>query len=282
VPSSLYSDDEPTPDSLTDTTLSSYWALCMPYMLHSRLLPDNHPASIAIRETYKRRGGLCAGLVRWTPHEDYSTKTALLECGIDDLYGLRLYESFARVGDVDPLVLALYGKLAIGLTRDTYIGGEIASIVPSHIHDPNGNDARSLYQPPNSTNQMLLATLLRHCLVFDMTNDQGQYDTLKLALATPRRWLNEGQHIEVSDMPTAFGPVSYRIESFIDSKNMIKAAVSMPQRSAPETVELNVRTPNPRCKIKQVKLNGESYNKFSGDTIDLSGQKGKVSIEIAY
>jgi hypothetical protein len=183
---------------------------------------------------------------------------------------------------VDPLVLALYGKLAVGLTRETYIAGEIASIVPSHIHDPNGNDGRSLYQPPNSTNQMLFATLLRHCLVFDMTNDQGQYDTLKLALATPRRWLSEGQNIEVCNMPTAFGLVSYRIESFIDSKNMIKATVSMPQRSTPETVELHVRTPNPKSKIKQVKVNGESYKNFSDDTIDLSGLKGEISIEITY
>ena len=283
LPMALYS-DEPTPDTLTGTTLSSYWCLMAPYALYGGALGDGHPGTRAIVETFLRRGGLCAGLVRWTPQDDYNTMTILRECGIDDLYGAKLVHAFARLDDPDQLVLALYGKLGLGLTPDTYISGEGCSLVPSRVFDPEGNDGRSMYLPPISSSQLLFALILRDCLVFDLdSRDDGRDDTLRLAFATPRRWLAEGQKIAVKKMPTVFGPVSYTIHSRIDSAREITAEVTLPQRNPPTHCHLRLRAPEGRT-MRQVLVNGQPHAAFDAGsgTIDLSGAAGKVRIVAGY
>ena len=59
---------------------------------------------------------------------------------------------------------------------------------------------------------------------------------LRLLFATPRRWLTEGQGITVTKAPTAFGPVSLRVDSRLEQAEVI-ADVELPQRNKPALPE---------------------------------------------
>ncbi|MFA9480308.1 hypothetical protein ACERK3_18710 [Phycisphaerales bacterium AB-hyl4] len=283
VPMQLHG-DEPTPTGqLTKTTLGSYWALVAPYAIASGVLPTDHPAQSAMLDTYQQRGGLCASLVRWTPQSDYNTTTTLLECGIDDLYGAGLVEAWARTDDADQLELALYGKLAIGMTHDTCYAGEIASLAESRIHGQLDPPGRSLFLPPNSAGQGWFNVLLRHILVYDFdAQGNGVPDTLRLAHATPPRWLDDGQVLAVHDMPTAFGPVSYRFTSQLNAATpRVRGVVQLPQHPNLKQVTLRLRLPHP-WQLDAVHIDGQSPHPFDSDTatIDLGGLAGKKSIDV--
>jgi hypothetical protein len=283
LPVSLYG-DEPTPEFLTQTTISSYWLLIMPYGLYAGVLPDDHAVTRALLDTFEQRGGLCAGLVRMAQHEDYTQLTILVETGLDDLYGAKLCDVWARRDEADKLVLALYGKLGLGLTPDTFIAGEGASLAPSRVFGEESSDGRSFYLPPNSASQMMFAILLRHCLVFDFdSRGDGLYDTLRLAFSTPRRWLEDGEKISVEKMPTAFGEVSYEIVSHLNSQNTIEARVFLPQRNPARSTLLRLRAPHGRRMIA-ITINGQPHAAFDADdeTIDLSGRRGEVAVRAEY
>lgn len=68
---------------------------------------------------------------------------------------------------------------------------------------------------------------IRNMLVFEMG------DTLWLAKATPRPWLEQGKKISVKNAPTYFGTLAYEIVSDVDN-GKINATIEMPARKAPE------------------------------------------------
>lgn len=280
LPMSLYG-QEPTPTNLMESSLGAYWCLMAPYALYANALGDAHEGTRAMIQSLQQRGGLCAGLVRFTGHGEFGQATSAAEMGIDDLYGAKLSETVARLDEPDQLVLALYGKLGLGMTKNTFISGETGSLAPSRMFDAACADGRSMTLPPNSASQMFLAILLRHCLVYDFdSREDGRYDTLRLAFATPRAWLEEGKQITVRGMPTAFGPVSFEISSALDSRSTIEARVELPSRRLAENVFLRLRTPKGKP-LRSVRVNGRPHETFdaAGGTIDLSGLSGKLSIE---
>ena len=81
-------------------------------------------------------------------------------------------------------------------------------------------------------------------------------DTLWLARATPRAWLQQGKKISVKNAPTPFGTVAYEIVSDVDH-GKITVTVEMPARKAPKEVVLRFRHPK-SAPIKGVTVNGPS------------------------
>ena len=65
--------------------------------------------------------------------------------GINDLYTLRYTNTLLLRDDADLALIGVYGKLAHGMTRDTFIGCEGSSILPIE-----NNTGRQMYLPPNS------------------------------------------------------------------------------------------------------------------------------------
>jgi hypothetical protein len=174
-----------------------------------------------------------------------------------------------RRDDPDRANLSLYGKLAQGYTRDTFIGCEGSS-----IGSPDGW-GRQMYLPPNSASNANYLEQLRYTLVQDYDlNDDGHPETLRLAFATPRPWLKTGGRISVIDAPTAFGPVSFTIESQVGS---VKADVTLPDRNPAEKVLLRLRLPDGE-KITSAKAGDTDLKIVDHETLDLSQLKGKVHI----
>jgi hypothetical protein len=129
--------------------------------------------------------------------------------------------------------------------------------------------------PDNGTAGWFLENF-RNLLVME----EGQ--TLWLARATPRAWLEQGKSIAVRNAPTYFGPVNYGIISQVD-QGKITATVEIPSRRSPQTVMLRFRHPQAKP-IKRVTLNGQDWEKFhpGKEVILVTGVPGKVTIVANY
>ena len=88
--------------------------------------------------------------------------------------------------------------------------------------------------------------------------EDGQ--SLWIARATPRAWLEQGKKISVRNAPTYFGTLAYEIVSDVDH-GKIAATVEMPSRNPPKTVLLRFRHPQ-ALPIKSVTVNGNPWTDF--------------------
>ena len=110
--------------------------------------------------------------------------------------------------------------------------------------------------------------------------EDGQ--SLWLARATPRAWLEQGKKISVKNAPTYFGAVAYEIVSDADN-GKINATIEMSSRKAPKEVVLRFRHPT-SAPIKGVTVNGKEWKEFNPDkeTITLKGLTGTVTVTAQY
>ena len=116
----------------------------------------------------------------------------------------------------------------------------------------------------------------RHMLVME------EGESLWLARAAPRAWLEQGKRIAVKNASTHFGTMDYEIVSDVDH-GKIMATVKMPSRKVPEAVLLRLRHPSAAA-IKGVTVNGKLWNHFDRDraVVELKGISGTVTLEVSY
>src|SRR5438067_9975046 len=113
--------------------------------------------------------------------------------------------------------------------------------------EPLDRFGRQVALPSNSTANASFLIQLRNLLVQDWDmDDDGKADTLRLAFATPRRWLADGQRIRVERAPTQFGELSYEIESALRA-GRVTAMIHLPPRPT-KTTSLRLRLPD-GCRI---------------------------------
>ncbi len=107
-------------------------------------------------------------------------------------------------------------------------------------------------------------------------------NSLWLARATPRAWLEQGKKIAVQKAPTVFGTVGFEIVSDVDH-GKITATVAMPSRSPPKSVLLRLRHPK-AMSITSVTVNGRPWSDFNSakETISLHGVQGTIRVESHY
>jgi hypothetical protein len=107
-------------------------------------------------------------------------------------------------------------------------------------------------------------------------------NTLWLAKATPRHWLEQGKRIAVSKAPTYFGVVGYEIVSDSDH-GKIEATVEMPSRHPPQTVLLRFRHPR-ALPMKSVTVNRKLWTDFDPEkeTVALNGLTGTITVTARY
>jgi hypothetical protein len=110
--------------------------------------------------------------------------------------------------------------------------------------------------------------------------EEGQ--TLWIARATPRAWLEQGRKISVANAPTYFGVAAYEITSDADY-GTIAATIELPSRRAPRTVFLRLRHPR-QMPLKSVTVNGQAWREFNPgkEIVQLTGFTGKVEVVASY
>jgi hypothetical protein len=128
----------------------------------------------------------------------------------------------------------------------------------------------------NSNSSAFVMECLRNLLVMEIG------DSLWLARATPRAWLEQGKKISVKNAPTYFGTVAYEIVSDADS-GRITATIEMPSRKAPKEVVLRFRHPKAAL-VKAVTVNGRDWKQFDAakETIELKGLIGTLAVTAQY
>ncbi|PYT21444.1 MAG: hypothetical protein DMG57_38670 [Acidobacteria bacterium] len=84
--------------------------------------------------------------------------------------------------------------------------------------------------------------------------------TLLIAQATQRKWLANGQRIDVQRAPTYFGQVSFHIESQVQSGRII-ATVEFAGQNRPQTLLVRFRHPEEKP-IRSETVDGQDWKDF--------------------
>ena len=112
--------------------------------------------------------------------------------------------------------------------------------------------------------------LYRNMLVMERDDN-----SLLLAGFTPRRWLEDGQRIEVLRAPTRFGLLSMIVHSEA-AANKIEAEIQMPDRIRPASLLIRLRHPT-GAPIRGVQVNGRPWTNFDASKewvrVDAPGEK---------
>jgi hypothetical protein len=259
--------EEPVPDPITGTRLGSYWNLVVQSLLGSGVFRHDSATATDIIRYMQINGGLCMGMIRVQSARPFWVDPR----NIDDLYGVRYALTLLQRDEPDRALIGFYGKLAQGMTRETFCDGESSGIIPRDRH------GRQMYLPPNSAANASFLQQLRGLLVqdWDMAGD-GKIDTLRLLYATPRHWLRDGATIKVERAPTAFGMVSLTAHSDL-SKGEVTATVEMPSRQAPAKAQLRFRLPAGYT-FTGARIDGQPATLTDRETIDVTGRTGRLTI----
>ncbi|MBI3192598.1 MAG: hypothetical protein HYZ36_08030, partial [Pedosphaera parvula] len=267
VPVALFG-AEPVHDPILHSRIGSYWNIIIGYTLASGIFPPGSEEEQWIPRYQEQHGGLCMGLVR-SGGGQFAFWTG--EDRVNPLYGTRYALDALRRDDPERALVCLYGMLAQGFTRNTFIGGEGCALQPV---DEGG---RLFYCPPNSAANAHFLSMLRYTLVQDWDFDgDGKPETLRLLFATPRRWLEDGKVIRVQRAPTVFGEVSFRMQSQL-RKGEVIVQVEPPQRQLPKQTLLRCRTPD-GWRITAARVGDKRLAADSQGTVDVSGLQGALEV----
>jgi len=216
------------------------------------------------------------------------------------VYEVEQLKFLADNDEADQIVLTFYGKLAHGMTRNTFIAGESHNIGPMLTKWPSCRgqagcvppsvDAgwapdeyyRAMYLPPNTANNATFLNALRTMLVRTASDKLELPRGLKLAYATPRGWLEQGKTVRIAGVPTEFGTLAYEITSAIEH-HQVHAVVDVPSRDPIESLSLRLRVPKGYGMVN-VHVNGKEWKAFdaAAETVDLSGLTGRVTVVVHY
>jgi hypothetical protein len=254
-------------DRLTSTSDGSYWNLVVPYALASGYFPPQSPAARGILRYLLAHGARMLGVPRANAHIVYGRGARA--AGLAPAYGVSAARFFADNDQPDELALSLYGMLAVGMTRGTYVSGESVSVLPV-----GGMSLRRMYMPPNSGANASFLETLRLLLVHERRGDHGAPRGLDLAFATPRAWLEDGKTIAVRRAPTSFGRVSYAIAR---AGRTVDVRLVLPPRAH---ARLRLRLPAGR-RIASVRAGATrvAFDRATG-TIALGARRGAVRLRV--
>ncbi len=267
VPVALFG-DEPVHSPILHSRIGSYWNIIIGYSMASGIFPPGSPEESWIANYQEQHGGLTMGMLRagggqfnfWTSDNR-----------INPLYGTRYALDTLRRDDAERALVAFYGMLAQGFTRNTFICGEGCDLTPM---DAGG---RIFYCPPNSAANAHFLSMLRYLLVQDWDLDSdGKPETLRLGFATPKRWLEDGKTLKVERAPTAFGEVSWRMNSNLKN-NEVLVDLNLPTRNQADKILFRARVPD-GWRVTAAQLNGKKLEADDKGTVNLSGLKGKQTI----
>jgi len=259
--------EEKAYDRLTGSMVGSYWNLLAPYVIGSGIFGPGSERERWMLDYLQEHGGICMGMIRFHQHSGLFAN----EDALDDLYGLRYTIKLLELDEVDRALVSFYGKLAQGMTRGTFIGAEGTGL---RALDEFG---RPMYLPPNSSANALLLWSLRYLLVQDLDrDDDGKPETLRLGFATPKTWLEDGKRIKVEGAPTAFGPISYEVESRL-AKGEIVATLALPERNPASKTWLRAGVPD-GWRVTSAEAGGPAMKVDQRGTVDISALKGKATV----
>lgn len=215
-----------------------YWSIAGPNVLMfcGVVEPDDERATWILKWLEQRNGFLLGN--------------ARFGAGIDAKYGYPSMITYLRRDEITKVLLHLYGFRAYGMARDTASTPEVYLEVKT-----GGTNPRwwTPCLPDRFANSRFLA-LVRNLLV----REEG--DSLYLLDAAPRRWLAEGEGLDIVNAPTYFGPLSLKTAYEADS-GAIHCRVRLPSRVPAARTMLRLRHPTSAV-LESVTINGQPWTDF--------------------
>lgn len=157
---------------------------------------------------------------------------------------------------IEPFLLQYYALVAHAYTRGTFIAPESTPIDRTHA-------SPSFATPAGLTSPIFFKWLFVY--------EEPMNHTLWIGKAIPRPWLAEGEVIDLQEIPTAYGRLSVRIESRVQSTKAVHINVSAtalldgprsPHQRFPQTLVLRLRVPE-SLPMSSVTLGGRPWTEFN-------------------
>jgi len=148
-------------------------------------------------------------------------------------------QALLRLDRIEEFLLFLYAHRYHAHTRGSWTAGEVTGIT---------GDSGTYCVPAQQT----IPLLVRWMLVLE---DSDQ-DILYLAKGLPRDWVGSGKPIQVQNVPTRWGRVSFDLLTKNDNKSVV-ANVDLTGATLPSELHFKVRLPS-RMALQHVTVNGKS------------------------
>lgn len=282
IPVALFS-EEPAHSHLTESRAANYWNLVAPFALASGIIEPRSELATGLLRYMELHGAWVLGLTRYNGLYDPPTPIGSWRedgtggykaPGIDNAFGVQTLFFLADNDEGDRLALALYSKLAHGMTRGTFLDGEATTIGVC------GEEFfRTTWYPPNSTSNAMFLDALRLILLRDSAGESRRVGRLDLAWAAPRHWLADGEEVDVTKLPSWAGPVSYRISSRLN-EGFLQVEVTLPA-NVPDA-RLYLRLPRGHKVLQVVDQDGRALDWSSDhEAVSLAGITGTRSLNVA-
>ena len=235
---------------LTKYKGGEYYGLVASTLFENEFFPKEDPRGALYRNMLENEGGLAAGVCEFQE-------------GIDHAYTGGYLLDRMRAGEIRKVLLGFWSFMAYGMTRDTYSPVEVT------LHKTGDNH----YTLPHTYSCTQQLRLLRYMLL------REENGNLVIAQGIPSAWLEPSKHIEVTDAPTLFGPVSYRIET-ADSETA-SIHLDPPTRTTPGEIQIHLRHPKGR-KIADVKGTNDAKFTIEGEVIRFTKLTEPVDLIVTY
>jgi hypothetical protein len=254
------------PSTNTWVYLGNYWNLFAPMILELKLFEPADPRSRWIPDYMDARGGILAGLVRFT-------------LGLDQIYGKGYYESLLEQGKRAEFLTSLYAIFAHGASQNLHSFPEVAGVFPLRVNNAAmwREHQRNLWNwyfqwgwgfegwqncegEPLSAGPGMALQMLRMALVRE-TVETPRQDTLRLLDGAPAQWFGPGKRIVVRNAPTFFGKISFETEGSVSG--VVARVTRSPGFRARQLILRLPQTP------RSVSINGRDWHNFTGAEITL-------------
>jgi hypothetical protein len=105
---------------------------------------------------------------------------------------------------------------------------------------------------------------------------------LWLAPLVTENWLRQGREFSVENLPTNFGPVSYRVKSRLN-EGFIEATIEPPARTSPDALVLRLRRPDGNS-IRNIEVEGADHAQIrpEGESIRITPGAQTIRLKAHY
>jgi hypothetical protein len=199
---------------------------------------------------------------------------------VNPVYDGGYYNYRLRRGEIDRFLIGLYGRLAFGMSRYTYVSSEGQPLV--RYNTEKGGFVSAQYSFPNAASNADTLLMLRNALVLEELKDNVETGDVFLLRGAPRAWFQDGKRISAARLSTYFGDISFSVDSKL-KEGKILASIDAPARNPYRRILLNLRHPQ-AAPIRQVMVNGQEHSDcdFENGMVRLAAGPKTYSVDIRY
>jgi len=249
-------------DRLTDKSRDPWY---IPWMLHTPNYVNRYfydavgPINLAFGGVLPRDDERIQNVIRWIIDRTHRGSLEEATAGSKQategamFYSQDLAIVLLELGRVEDFLRIFYTLLAANISHETLTTCEWRSNTQPHVHS--------------------IASLIR---MFRTMMIQERDGGLYLLQGTPRRWMEQGEGLTITEAPTWYGALSLEVRSDIQAQE-VKAQIKFPERIGSTPLRLRLRLPGGK-RIDRVQVNGQAHPGVEGEWIILKGLTGRAEV----